>query len=140
MPTLGREIPAADIANIYYEIKDVCQGVPPRVFIEKIFIMPTDGKSGMMTYAQGAGRLEMIALWKWPTHLVSPREWTKVIHDGIARDLKPKEKSLRIFMGCYPELYMKGSDFWPSRRNRPHDGLIDAILIADYGRRKFAAE
>lgn len=136
MPLICNEPSAQAIANLYHEIKEFCGDKKPFVAIEKIFTKPHDGRVGQMTYAQGAGRLEMCALFGWPTVLIHPMIWTKAMHRGLSKDLPPKERSLKVFASEYPDFYKKGSIFWPhEKRQKPHDGLIDALLIAEFARR-----
>lgn len=134
MPSLTRDITSQSIANIYYNINSVTNEIKPTVFLERIFTAPFDGRVGLMTYAQEAGRLEMCALWRWPIHLVHPKTWMSKIHMGLPKKLEAKEKSLHSFMLRFPYLCDKGSDFWPESSKKPLDGLVDAALIAEYGR------
>ena len=93
-----------------------------------------DGRVGNLTYAQGAGRLEMCALWGWSITLVSPVTWTKRLHAGIDGKLPPKEKSMVYVSQRWPHLYQQGSPIWPGKTKAPHLGLLDALMIAEHGR------
>lgn len=136
MPLIANEPSAQAIANLYHEIREICGDKKPFVAIEKIFTKPTDGRVGQMNYAQGAGRLEMCAIFGWPMLLVHPFSWTKEMHRGLSKEISAKERSMKVFSMLYPEMYRKGSMFWQhEKRAKPHDGLIDALLIAEYARR-----
>lgn len=99
------------------------------VFIEKAQSMPGNKAASMFNYGTHFG--EMLGVLKTlqiPHELVHPRTWSKELHAGTkAQDTKLRsiEAARRLF---------------PSektvRDNRPHDGIVEAILIAEYGRRK----
>jgi len=93
-----------------------------------------DGRVGNLNYAKGAGLLDMVLLWDWPVIHVSPRTWCSVMHKGLP-SLPPKEKSRLYISQHWPTLYQKGSDIWPQRMKKPHEGLADALMIAEWGRR-----
>jgi hypothetical protein len=102
-----------------------------------------DGRVGNLNYAKGAGVLEMCALWGWPITTVSPRTWMKVIKDGVPGNLMPKEQSIWCAKALWPEMFAKDHEFsfLPGRKTKPDDGMIEACLIAEFGRRKmFSSE
>jgi len=58
--------------------------------------------------------------------------WTRVIHEGEDKDLKPKAKSLLVF----GKLYSMEPKYLFGKLNKASlEGLVDAMLIAEYGRR-----
>lgn len=63
---------------------------------------------------------------------VEPTKWTKLMLDGVDARLKPKERSIvgaeRLFPLLFP-LLPRGKD------GRPKDGPLEALLLAEYGRR-----
>lgn len=139
MPLTGGKVCAVGIANIYHDIRTrIPFGEVPAVFIEKVQAMKHDGKVGMCSYFKGAGFLQMCALWGWPITEVPPGTWCKVMHAGCPADLKPKEKSRMVLRSLYPGLYVAGSPIWPKRAQKPHEGLMDALMISEYARRKTA--
>lgn len=60
---------------------------------------------------------------------IEPSVWTKVMHEGLDPDLKPKAKSLKALHKLYPQLVA-----WMPQKPRGgiQDGPIDAFLIAAY--------
>lgn len=98
--------------------------------------MKHDGKVGMGSYFKGAGLLEMIHLWEWKVVLVPPVTWCTKMHAGIDGKLHPKDKSRVYLAQHFPDLYQKGSPIWPGRTKHPHEGMMDALMIAEYGRLK----
>jgi hypothetical protein len=85
-----------------------------------------DGRVGMLNYAKGAGILQCCAMIGWPVTEVSPRTWMKVMKDGVPGALSPKEQSLYAAKALWPHLF---------DGKKPSDGLCEAVLISEYGRR-----
>lgn len=108
------------------------------VFIEKAQAMPTNGAVSMFNYGQHFGEIVgMLIAFHLPYTLVPPRTWTKVMHAGIQlsnADAKqkgaPKKKSLIAVRRLFPHVNLV-----PPGKRVEHDGVIDALLIAEYGRR-----
>ncbi len=100
-------------------------------YIEKSQAMPGQGVTSMFTYGMGFGKIlgwcEMLSL---PYTLVPPRTWTKEIHKGVSGETA-KERSLHAAKRLFP-----GERLLASKNSvRLHPGLVDALLIAEYGRR-----
>lgn len=103
------------------------------VFVEKVGAMPGNGGVSMFNFGQAFASVKaacQIAEISW--HLVTPQAWQKVIHEGMNKKIPAKERSLAVFQQAYP-----GLDLRPTvRAKKPHDGKIDALHIAEYGRQK----
>lgn len=102
-------------------------------FLEKVSAMPGQGVSSMFKMGRGFGNLEaMLVAYELPYELVTPQAWTKVMHKGMDKKMKAKERSLLVLKRSYPNI-----DLTPTERaKKPHEGLMDALLIAEYGRRE----
>lgn len=102
------------------------------VYIEKAQAMPKQGVVSMFTYGMGFGRLigwcEMAEV---PFTLVTPQTWTKEVHKGCTGK-KAKEKSQQAVKRLFPK-----EKCIPEGRRVPHIGVIDALLITEYGRRQY---
>ncbi len=102
------------------------------VYLEKAQAMPKNWAVGMFNYGVGFGEiLGMLAALKIPHTLIHPRTWTKVMHQGTKAG-KPKERSLEAVRRLYPGYSLLASD----KCKKPHEGIIDAILIAAFGLRQ----
>lgn len=108
----------------------------PRVFLERAKPMAM-GSGYAFNYGRDFQSL-VIALIGWHVQLVEPSTWAKSMHEGIAKDLKPKAKSAIAVRDIFPHLISalpvrpKAKDF--------HDGPVDALLIAGYGLRRLSLE
>ncbi len=184
MPTIGGKIDGHGIASLYREYRALAAlEYTPKVYIEKIFTMPTDdsskerakclseaflavgigldigvpkktiseaikqvldrkwisrgdGRVGTMNYAKGAGMLHMCAIWNWPITEISPRTWGARMKIGVC-DMTPKAASIATAKRLWPELFEHGElSFYTSTRcKKPHEGILEAALIAEYGRK-----
>ncbi len=100
------------------------------IWVEKAQSMPQQNAASMFKYGRDYGRLlgwiESIGI---EYHLVAPQTWTKEMHRGTDEKL-PKAKSLQIARRIFPDVPLV-----PLGCRKPHDGIVDALLIAEYGRR-----
>jgi len=102
------------------------------VFVEKAQAMPKNGAVGMFNYGRGFGEiLGILAYHKAPFTLVHPRTWCKIMHQGTSKDGTAKDRSLSAAKRLFPNTNL----FRSLRCKKPDDGFIDALLIAEYGRR-----
>lgn len=105
------------------------------VFLEKAQCMPGNGLVSMFNYGVHFGHLEgfLIAL-EIPYTLVSPHVWAKEMHEGASHADRPKDKSRQIVKRLFPTLDITNPD--NPRARTAHEGIMDALLIAEYGRRR----
>jgi hypothetical protein len=75
----------------------------------------------------------MLVANRVPVVDVRPQEWMKKLHDGQNAKLPPKERNLITFSKLFPGINAKRTE----RCKGPDLGLVDAALIAEYGRRSF---
>lgn len=104
-------------------------------FLEQVGARPGQSVVAMFKFGRVYGNMEaMISAHKIPMTLVTPQAWQKVTHLGVEKQIDPKQRSLLAAKRLYPE-----QDFLATERSKvPHDGLVDAILIAEYGCRIYA--
>jgi Holliday junction resolvasome RuvABC endonuclease subunit len=109
-----------------------CDKTVAIIAIEHQRAMPKQGVSSTFTIGQGFGQLEGIcAGLNLPYTIVMPREWQKEMFKGLPKG-KPKDHSKLIAQQLFPDITFKKS----ARCTKIHDGMTDAILIAEYARRK----
>lgn len=144
MPTIGS-------SNEYdkQEIKNILNSTPldkTHVGIEKPSVIFGISKSAVASLSHCVGMLEGIVTGLGLPHtMVSPKEWQKEMWSNITKVTKTKisdGKSRKITdtkatselaaINLYPN-----TDFRKSERSKNrHDGIIDAVLIANYCRKK----
>lgn len=102
-------------------------------YIEKAQAMPHQGVTSMFTYGTGFGKiLGWCEATETPYTLIPPKVWTHEMHKGCT-GTDPKSKSLQAVRRLFPTVSLKATD----HSTKPHSGYIDALLIAEYGRRIF---
>lgn len=104
---------------------------PEHVFIEKVHAMPKQGVTSTFTFGMGYGMLLGIFFSLEAvvnTQLVPPQKWQKYMYSTMqgVDELLPKARAMARFCELWPHLAVQ---------NVTHDGIIDALLLAEYGRR-----
>ena len=121
MPVIGKEIDGHELAAVLRNLS------PDTVIIEKSQAMPGQGVTSMFNYGAGFGRLlgvcEALGI---PYRLVTPQAWKKTVLAGTAKD---KDAAVAFVRRAYPSI-----DLTPGRKRVPHDGMADAVCLAEYGR------
>lgn len=136
MPVKGdakaREVDFAAVSNLLADIAS-SYGDGVHVFLERALPMAMGSKHAF-NYGRGFAAIEIaLTLEAFPVTYVEPQKWAKELHAGISRDLKPKAKSLIAAERLYPKLF-KFIERSPKAK-APHEGQVDALLIAGYGLR-----
>jgi len=103
---------------------------PGCVFIEKVGARPGQGVVAMFTFGTGWGLVRGVcAGLGLPYELVRPQEWQRSMLAG-----QPKGSEYLVASRLWPNAEWRAS----GRSNRILDGLVDAALIAEFGRRRIA--
>lgn len=97
------------------------------------------GSKGAFTYGRGFAAIECaLKDLMLPYTMAEPGKWTKEMFQGIDSKLKPKVQALiavdRLFADQKHHIPVS------PKAQKPHDGVVDALLIAEYGRRKYALQ
>jgi len=101
-----------------------------RVFIESVHAMPHQGVVSMFTFGTGWGQVRGICAGLGISYqLVRPQEWQREMLSG-----QPEGSEYLVASRLWPLTEWRASP----RAIKPHSGLIDAALIAEYGRRRSA--
>ena len=99
-------------------------------YLEKVNAMPGQGVCSMFTFGRAFGAIEgILSAQDVPYVYVTPRRWSKAFHEGIS-GCDPKEKSAIAVSRIFPNADLRATP----RCKTPHKGIIDALLIAEYGR------
>lgn len=100
-------------------------------YLESVHSLPGNGSVSSFKFGYVFGATEMcLAAHSIPYTLVTPKTWQKKYHQGMSKDIDPKKRSILAFNRLYPGVDLRASD----RCKLPHSGLVDALLIAEYGR------
>lgn len=106
------------------------------ITIEKQYPMPMQGVTSQFTIGVGYGTLRgMLCGLGMATKVVHSKTWQK---EFFQRDPEKttKDQALEVVKELYPNVDL----FATERSTVPHSGIVDAILISEYGRRRELGE
>ena len=129
MPVAGGEVHAAGLADLLRSLRclDSHQDIG-RICLEKVSAMPKQGVSSTFRFGTGWGMVRGVcAALAIPVVLVPPTVWKKQVLLGLPHD---KAGAVQFCASRWPtaDLVLPGCRV-------PHDGLADALCLADYARR-----
>jgi crossover junction endodeoxyribonuclease RuvC len=128
IPVAGGEVHAAAVADHLRSLRclDVHQDIG-LVIIERVGSMPRQGVVSTFKFGTGWGMVRGVcAALGLPVVLVRPAAWKKRVLAGLTHD---KAGAVRYCASRWPtaELILPGCRV-------PHDGLADALCLAEFGR------
>lgn len=127
-----RKYDHATISAIFSNLGDLnCYAV-----LEEQHAMPKQGVTSMFSIGYGFGLLKQCLVdFKIPHEVVRAKEWQKEF--GISGSKgNTKIQALRICRDLFPNLNLLATE----RSKQPHKGIVDAALIAEFGRRRFGGD
>lgn len=128
MPVVEKEI---DVAALVRWLRAHSEQIEI-AFLEKVHAFPGASGSSMLSFGRIVGIIEgSLTALAIPFQTVRPAIWSKVIHSGISGVEAPKDKSRIAVSRLFPQVDLLASE----RSKKPHEGMMDALLIAEYGRR-----
>ncbi len=105
---------------------------PVHVYIEKAQAMPKQGVVSMFTYGEHFGQLQGLLIGlQIPYTLVACSAWQRIMHAGCPGD-STKMRSAQAAAMLFPKTPLRPIG---SRMSKPHSGMTEALLLAEYGRR-----
>ena len=97
--------------------------------LEKVNAMPGQGVVSMFNFGQNYGFIQgVLKAYGIPYELVSPQKWKKEF--SCTSD---KNTSIEVCKRLFPKVNLKATD----RCKKDHDGMAEALLTAEYGRRHY---
>ena len=98
------------------------------VCIEKVGAMPGQGVTSMFNFGKSAGYIEgVLAALGIPYQLIVPRKWKSEF--GLNGS---KDNSIEVCKRLFPDVSLRRTD----RCRKDDDGMAEALLMAEYARRK----
>ena len=102
---------------------------PLRCVLEKVNAMPGQGVVSMFNFGQNYGFIQgVLKAYGIPYELVTPQKWKKEF--SCTSD---KNTSIEVCKRLFPNVNLKATE----RCKKDHDGIAEALLIAEYGRRHY---
>lgn len=99
-----------------------------RAVVEKVGAMPGQGVTSMFSFGKSAGFIEgVLKAFDIPYQLVPPSLWKKEF--SLTRD---KTQSVSVCKRLFPDVSLLPTE----RCKKDSDGIAEALLMAEYARRK----
>jgi hypothetical protein len=132
--TKKHEIGYLDLKTLNQILKEIAKGIEC-AFLEYVSARPGEGTSSSFKFGGMFWAVQaLLVANEIPFKLVHPRVWCECMHEGIKNQPEAKKRSQIAFKNLFP-----GVDFKRTQRcAENHDGLVDAALIGEYGRRTLA--
>lgn len=102
------------------QVKAVC--------VEKVNAMPGQGVVSMFNFGHNLGFIEgLLQAYELPYQLVPPQTWKKEF--SLNSD---KQRSIEVCQKLFPHVSLLPTD----KSRKPNDGMAEALLMAEYARRR----
>ena len=99
-----------------------------KVVVEKVGAMPGQGVTSMFNFGKSAGFIEgALRACGVSYQLVTPQTWKKEYALNNS-----KQKSIDVCKRLFPNVNLRRTE----RCTKDHDGMAEALLMAEYARRK----
>lgn len=122
MPQTRRQL-----CDLLYSIKALYDQDTIKAVVECVHSMPKQGVASTFKFGKGYGEvLGILAALGVEIHEPTPQAWKKLMLAGTD---KGKDASIQVAENMFPDiqLVLKGC-------RKPHDGMAEALLMAEYGR------
>jgi hypothetical protein len=148
-PIIGKEYDLQEFQKIFLSMKSDTE-YKYHIIIEDVKALQGAMKAGNWSLSRGKTILEvMAACFYIPYTLVHSKTWQKEMWQGVPVQLLPiktatgrkktdtKAMSLIAAKRLFPNVDLRDPNRKTERSQKIHDGAVDAVLLAEYGRRKF---
>jgi crossover junction endodeoxyribonuclease RuvC len=104
------------------------KGYRAKCCVEKVGAMPGQGVVSMFNFGHNLGYIEgLLRANSIPYQLVPPQAWKKEF--SLTGE---KSKSIEVCQKLFPDVSLLATE----RSRKPNDGMAEALLMAEYARRK----
>ena len=109
------------------ELGHYSDNCPCKCILEHVHAMPKQGVSSTFNFGMNFGFIQgVLKAYSIPYELVTPQKWKKEF--SCTSD---KNTSINVCKRLFPGVCLKASE----RCRKDHDGMAEALLMAEYGRR-----
>ena len=112
----------------YMAVLSGLKGQDVKCCLEKVGAMPGQGVVSMFNFGHNLGFIEgLLQANRIPYQMVPPQTWKKEF--SLSSD---KAKSIEVCQKLFPNVSLLATE----RSKKPNDGMAEALLLAEYARRK----
>jgi crossover junction endodeoxyribonuclease RuvC len=133
MPTAGKDVDAGQLARLLRSLRDLDTATDFHLAaVEHVGAMPGQGVCSMFSFGCSWGLARgVLAALGVPVVLVRPQAWKRSVLAGLAHD---KAAAIGYCASRWP-----GTSLVLPTCRKPHDGMADALALAEYARRQSPA-
>lgn len=140
-------LPDGDIdVSAFFELLKNQDGVVSMVVIEKVHAIFGSGAGATFEFGRSAGIAEgVVNCSGFPFTMVPPKTWQKEMWAGVDKvhkagknSIDTKATSLIAVKRLFPKAVL--TDTSKPKSQKVHDGIVDSILLAEYGRRLWSGK
>ena len=118
--------------RLLIELDGIAQEYECICYLEHVHAMPKQGVSSTFNFGMNFGFIQgVLKAYDIPYELVTPQKWKKEF--SCTSD---KNTSIEVCKRLFPCVSLKATD----RCRKDHDGMAEALLIAEYGRRHYSGK
>lgn len=111
------------------DLETFINGETAACIVEKVSAMPGQGVTSMFHFGENFGFIQgILKAFAVPYELVTPQKWKKEF--SVTSD---KNTSIEVCKRLFPNVNLKRTD----KCKKDHDGLAEALLLAEYAKRHF---
>ena len=115
--------------RLLIELDGIAQEYECICYLEHVHAMPKQGVSSTFNFGMNFGFIQgVLKAYEIPYELVTPQKWKKEF--SCTSD---KNTSIEVCKRLFPGVNLKATE----RCKKDHDGIAEALLIAEYGRRHY---
>lgn len=115
--------------RLLIELDSISQEYECICYLEHVHAMPKQGVSSTFNFGMNFGFIQgVLKAYNIPYELVTPQKWKKEF--SCTSD---KNTSIEVCKRLFPNVNLKATE----RCKKDHDGMAEALLIAEYGRRHY---
>ena len=115
--------------RLLIELDGIAQEYECICYLEHVHAMPKQGVSSTFNFGMNFGFIQgVLKAYEIPYELVTPQKWKKEF--SCTSD---KNTSIELCKRLFPNVNLKATE----RCRKDHDGMAEALLIAEYGRRHY---
>ena len=115
--------------RLLIELDGIAQEYECICYLEHVHAMPKQGVSSTFNFGMNFGFIQgVLKAYDIPYELVTPQKWKKEF--SCTSD---KNTSIEVCKRLFPSVNLKATE----RCRKDHDGIAEALFIAEYGRRHY---
>lgn len=143
MPMIKEEVSYSDLFDLIQHIQMneiAATGEAPHIIFEKLGVIFGSSKVTAFSMGYQMGSIEMMSISLGiPYTKVHAKQWQKEMFQGVETIKKPNtftNDTKAMALIAANRLFPGHKFTFGTRATKPHDGMVDALLIAQYGKRK----